>query len=35
MGIALAWRHGDKLPTLDRLRELAEQVARGRGARAA
>jgi DNA-binding transcriptional LysR family regulator len=35
MGIALAWRHGDKLPTLHRLRELAEQVARERGARAA
>ena len=27
MGIALAWRWGDLLPTLARLRELATQVA--------
>ena len=28
MGIALAWRRGDTLPTLLRLREIAEAVAR-------
>jgi DNA-binding transcriptional LysR family regulator len=28
MGIAIAWRRGDNLPTLARLRELAEDVAR-------
>jgi hypothetical protein len=28
MGIALAWRRGDVLPTLLRLREIAEAVAR-------
>jgi DNA-binding transcriptional LysR family regulator len=28
MGIALAWRQGDELPTLRRLRELAERIAR-------
>jgi hypothetical protein len=27
MGIALAWRRGDSLPTLQRLRELAIDVA--------
>src|SRR5262249_62308041 len=27
MGIALAWRRGDSLPTLQRLRELAMEVA--------
>lgn len=27
MGIALAWRQGDELPTLRRLRELAERIA--------
>jgi DNA-binding transcriptional LysR family regulator len=31
MGIALAWREGDELPTLRRLIELAERVARERG----
>jgi DNA-binding transcriptional LysR family regulator len=30
MGIALAWRRGEQLPTLDRLRELAIAVARAR-----
>jgi DNA-binding transcriptional LysR family regulator len=30
MGIALAWRRGERLPTLDRLRELAIAVARAR-----
>jgi DNA-binding transcriptional LysR family regulator len=30
MGIALAWRRGEELPTLHRLRELAVDVARGR-----
>jgi DNA-binding transcriptional LysR family regulator len=28
MGIAIAWRRGDSLPTLERLRELAAEVAR-------
>jgi hypothetical protein len=28
MGIAIAWRRGDNLPTLQRLRELAAEVAR-------
>jgi hypothetical protein len=32
MGIAIAWRSGDDLPTLRRLRDLAAEVA---GARAA
>jgi hypothetical protein len=27
MGIAIAWRRGDDLPTLRRLRELAAEVA--------
>ncbi len=27
MGIAIAWRRGDALPTLERLRELAASVA--------
>jgi hypothetical protein len=27
MGIALAWRRGDQLPTLGRLRELAAELA--------
>ena len=27
MGIAIAWRRGDELPTLARLRELAAEVA--------
>jgi hypothetical protein len=26
MGIALAWRRGDELPTLQRLRELAAEL---------
>jgi hypothetical protein len=30
MGIAIAWRRGDELPTLTRLRELAAEVAEGR-----
>ena len=30
MGIAIAWRKGDTLPTLMRLRELAEAMARVR-----
>ena len=30
MGIALAWRRGERLPTLDRLRELAVAIARAR-----
>jgi hypothetical protein len=30
MGIALAWRRGERLPTLDRLRELATAIARAR-----
>jgi hypothetical protein len=30
MGIAIAWRKGDTLPTLLRLRELAEAMARVR-----
>jgi DNA-binding transcriptional LysR family regulator len=30
MGIALAWRRGERLPTLDRLRELALAIARAR-----
>ncbi len=30
MGIALAWRRGDALPTLDRLRDLAIAIARAR-----
>jgi DNA-binding transcriptional LysR family regulator len=34
MGIALAWRRGDKLPTLRRLRELAAEVAGARSAAA-
>ena len=28
MGIALAWRRGDTLPTLQRLREIAVAVSR-------
>ena len=32
MGIALAWRQGDEIPTLRRLLELAERIA-GDGAR--
>jgi hypothetical protein len=28
MGVALAWRRGDDLPTLQRLRELAAKVSR-------
>jgi hypothetical protein len=32
MGIALAWRKGDMLPTLDRLRALAIELAAQRGA---
>ena len=32
MGIALAWRRGDTLPTLERLRELAIELATRRGA---
>jgi DNA-binding transcriptional LysR family regulator len=35
MGIAIAWRLGDRLPTLHRLRELAAAVASARGNRAA
>jgi DNA-binding transcriptional LysR family regulator len=31
MGIAIAWRRGDTLPTLQRLRELAEERVSGRG----
>jgi DNA-binding transcriptional LysR family regulator len=31
MGIAIAWRRGDTLPTLARLRELAEERVSGRG----
>ena len=27
MGIAIAWRKGDALPTLERLREVAAEVA--------
>jgi hypothetical protein len=34
MGIAIAWRRGDELPTLGRLRELAAEVAGARGAAA-
>ncbi len=30
MGIALAWRRGERLPTLDRLRDLALAIARAR-----
>jgi hypothetical protein len=30
MGIALAWRQEDELPTLHRLRELAVRVAHSR-----
>jgi DNA-binding transcriptional LysR family regulator len=33
MGIAIAWRRGDNLPTLQRLRELAAEVAGGGGGR--
>jgi hypothetical protein len=32
MGIALAWRSGDRLPTLERLRGLAIELAAQRGA---
>jgi hypothetical protein len=32
MGIAIAWRRGDNLPTLERLRELAAEVSSGEGA---
>jgi DNA-binding transcriptional LysR family regulator len=35
MGIAIAWRRGDNLPTLQRLRELAAEVAGRDGARPA
>jgi hypothetical protein len=35
MGIALAWRRGDRLPTLHRLRDLAVEVARARDTAAA
>ena len=35
MGIAIAWRKGDTLPTLERLRELAAAVARVRSVTAA
>ncbi len=35
MGIAIAWRRGDDLPTLHRLRELADEVASRGGAGAA
>jgi hypothetical protein len=35
MGIAIAWRRGDDLPTLQRLRELAAEVASREGAPAA
>ena len=35
MGIAIAWRRGDNLPTLQRLRELAAEVADHGGAPAA
>jgi hypothetical protein len=30
MGIALAWRRGENLPALERLRELAGAIARAR-----
>jgi DNA-binding transcriptional LysR family regulator len=30
MGIALAWRRGERMPTLDRLRELAGAIAKAR-----
>ena len=30
MGIAIAWRRGDTLPALERLRELAASVSRVR-----
>ena len=29
MGIAIAWRRGDTLPTLERLRDVAATVAHG------
>ena len=35
MGIAIAWRRDDNLPTLQRLRELAAEVASRDGAAAA
>ena len=31
MGIAIAWRRGDNLPTVARLRDLAADVARRHG----